>query len=62
MKTTLITAAAFILPMLFAASLAWLGGFNFDHRNFDVAYGFGFATVMSGAIASFVYSLTTGKF
>ena len=43
--------AAAILTLLFAGLIAWLSGFNFDHRNADVAWSAVFAVCMAAIAA-----------
>ena len=45
---------AFVAAFLFCWLVAWVGGFNFDQRNQDVAVGFVLATFVGvvAAIAS----------
>ena len=53
-------AAVFICCMGVCALVAWLGGFNFDRRDFWVGYGFFVALFFSVAATAFVAINTEG--
>jgi Mg/Co/Ni transporter MgtE len=44
----------FIGCMCFCAGVAWLGGFEFERRGWDVAYMFCVACVLSFCVAALV--------
>lgn len=50
-----ITVATFIVVCAFSAFAFWCGGYNFDHRNGDVAFGVLFSTVFAGFLAKIAW-------
>lgn len=48
------TVIVFLLMLALCALLAWVGGFNFDQRNVDVAMSTFLAIFFSGMVAMFV--------
>lgn len=53
-------AAVFIFCMGVCALVVWIGGFNFDRRDFWVGYGFLLALVFSALATGFVAINTEG--
>ena len=53
-------ATVFVCCMGVCALVAWLGGFNFDRRDFLVGYGFLVALVFSISVTAFVAVNTEG--
>ena len=51
MKTIAIRIAAFCVVQIFMAALLWLGGYDFDQRNFFIAY-YAFMSVILGGMAA----------
>lgn len=49
-KKLIIGLSAFGATLLFCGLLAWLSGFNFDHRSVDVAFG----TFVAFSVAGFI--------
>ena len=47
---------AFVAAFLFCWLVAWVGGFNFDQRNQDVAFGLVIATLI-GVVAAIATKL-----
>ena len=53
-------ATVFVCCMGVCALVAWLGGFNFDRRDFWVGYGFVVALVFSAIATGFIAINTEG--
>ena len=59
-----ISALTFIILSSFFTIISWIGGFNFDARNKDVAFGFAFSfvlTCLGTGVAYAFYPEITGR-
>ena len=52
-----VVITAFVLTMALCAAIAWVGGFEFDHRSPSVAAGLFFSLYISGVAAYLSYLL-----
>lgn len=50
MKKILLFLVIETLILLVGCLFAWIGGYNFDHRGFEVAYGFGCLLFLSSIV------------
>lgn len=53
-KRIVCSVVTFVLCLCICALLAWLAGFNFDHRSADVAFAAAFGLLMSLGTAGMV--------
>ncbi len=55
MKKILIATGAFFAVFLLISSIAWVGGYNFDHRGPDIASGYMICLLFGGLASGLIF-------